>query len=482
MALIGDRFCIDKWEAATEEPDGTLHSPYLRVGAKLVKAVSRPDVIPQAYIDEQQADWACQRAGKRLCTTKQWIAACTGTGRIKRPYPYGMERRKAFCNTERKVHPTLVVFGGPRLDSVSMNSPLLNQVKDTLAKTGEFKECVTPEGVADLYGNLLEWTRGAKPRPYLMGGHYLDGYKHGLGCSYVTDGHGDQYSDFTTGFRCCSRPDEDKLAAYVATQPKTEATKFETPPPPKDGSSRDPEGMRSFENPKGRLPELSPPAYDPADAVCPVDMVHVKGDRCPDVVERCLKWLPHRMAGQLTSCVEFAKPTKCRSPQRHAMDYCIDRYEFTPPGYDYPLTHVNWTEAGMLCNRMDKRLCMEDEWEFACEGEDALPYPYGYVRNAQICNHDIPEIDLVSAPDVFIDRRVKPDALPQCVSPFGVYNMVGNVDEWTTRRGGDPYPSILRGGWWFQGRNRCRAATANHSPLYAGVQTGFRCCKAAREK
>jgi len=43
-----------------------------------------------------------------------------------------------------------------------------------------------------------------------------------------------------------------------------------------------------------------------------------------------------------------------------------------------------------------------------------------------------------------------------------------------------PRRAILRGGWWLIGRNRCRAATDNHSELYAGVQTGFRCCRAPR--
>ncbi|MEB2312020.1 MAG: SUMF1/EgtB/PvdO family nonheme iron enzyme [Sorangiineae bacterium] len=482
MALIGEKFCIDKWEAATENPDGTLHSPYHRVKATPVKAVSRAGVVPQAYIGEEQAEAACGRAGKTLCTTEEWMTACSGAKGPKRPYPYGMQRQKALCNTERTLHPTVPVFGTPRFDALSLNSPLLNQQPDTLARTGEFAGCVTPEGVHDLYGNLLEWTRGAKPRPFMMGGHYLDGVKHGLGCAYVTDGHGDQYSDFTTGFRCCAKPDPGKLASFVAEHAEARLAAYRPPAPPKDGSSRDPEGMRSFENARGRLPEVAPPAYEPADAACPIDMVRVQGGRCPDVVERCLEWLPHRQAGQLTSCARFAEPTVCRSAARTPMDYCIDRYEFTPEGYDYPLTHVNWTEAGLLCSRMGKRLCVEEEWEFACEGEEAVPYPYGYTRDAERCHHDIPELELVRARDDFIDHRVKRDALPGCVSPFGVYNLVGNVDEWTTRPGGQPYPSILRGGWWFMGRNRCRAATSNHSQLYAGVQTGFRCCKASRGK
>ena len=163
------------------------------------------------------------------------------------------------------------------------------------------------------------------------------------------------------------------------------------------------------------------------------------------------------------------------------MRYCIDTRELTPPGYTFPLVHVNWTEAGQLCAKMNKRLCYEDEWEFACEGEAALPYPYGYKRDGKRCNHDFPESELVVKPGEFIDRRMAGDGLPGCKSPFGVFNLVGNVDEWTSKRvKSGKGRAVLRGGWWLTGRNRCRAATTNHGEIYAGMQTGLRCCKAAR--
>jgi formylglycine-generating enzyme required for sulfatase activity len=102
------------------------------------------------------------------------------------------------------------------------------------------------------------------------------------------------------------------------------------------------------------------------------------------------------------------------------------------------------------------------------------------VRDGTACNHDIQEA-LFTPLGKLIDRRLSADALPRCKSPFGVFNLVGNVDEWTTRTTNEaPMRSILRGGWWLQGRNRCRAATDSHQETYAGPQTGFRCCKAAR--
>ena len=481
MALIRRSrraFCIDRWEGSIVAEDGTDHSPFYAVGPKRVRAVSRRGVVPQGYISLGEADAACRRAGKRICTTDQWVAACTGGGRLPRTYPYGAKQVPGACNTHRPIHPSSVVHGQRKEDAVSLNDPRLNQQPETVARTGEFTGCVTPEGVYDLHGNLLEWTRGE--RPLLMGGHYLDGKQHGPGCTYVTDAHDDEYHDFSTGFRCCRPPD---AAPPQAAREARGLGAPQPPPPAPTGSDapRDPPAMRSFVDARGRLPKLRPPGYATSVAKCPVDMVRVEGIRCASPVQRCLRWLPRRSAGQKIACAEFASPSVCKGLRRR-MDYCIDRYEFTPPGYAYPITHVNWTEAQNLCAAMDKRLCFEDEWEFACEGPQALPYPYGYIRDGNRCNHDFPEPALVTQAGAFIDRRVRADALPNCRSPFGVFNLVGNVDEWTTRRAAPPSKrAVLRGGWWLVGRNRCRAATANHGEVYAGMQTGFRCCRKVRK-
>lgn len=241
---------------------------------------------------------------------------------------------------------------------------------------------------------------------------------------------------------------------------------------------RDVPGRRSFDDPAAPLPDLGPAAgyASPSDA-CPADMALVHGLRCSVPVQECLRWVddpgkPER------SCGEFRTPIPCRGA-RHPLRYCIDRREFTPPGASMPLVHVSWGEASLVCGKLGKRLCTETEWEFACEGPDASPYPYGATRDGARCNHDLDE--LFTPRGKLVDRRVPADARPECESPFGVLNLVGNVDEWTTRpENAPPHRSILRGGWWLKGRNRCRAATESHKEIYAGPQTGVRCCKAAR--
>jgi formylglycine-generating enzyme required for sulfatase activity len=107
------------------------------------------------------------------------------------------------------------------------------------------------------------------------------------------------------------------------------------------------------------------------------------------------------------------------------------------------------------------------------------PYPYGWKRDSSACNFD--RQNLGRPNEGLTDYRVPTFAYPNCVSPFGVHDMTGNVDEWTERTGqAAPNRSALHGGWWLPGRNNCRAATLQHVESYMGPQVGFRCCKDAQ--
>ena len=212
-----------------------------------------------------------------------------------------------------------------------------------------------------------------------------------------------------------------------------------------------------------------------------------------------------------------------------ALDYCIDIYEFPNIPGEHPVVTATWIEANQYCHRLGKHLCSATEWQFACEGPEAWPYakPDWDVR--------VPEND--SERDHACDLRwaiapqqttrattaQRPSARDQlgryrrsspeygrlvamlyggyasgmrsnCHSYFGVYDMVGNVDEWTNadwsvRQIGNPrnllnnsrlmrapYASHLKGGWWSNVRNRCRPTTTAHGPGYSYYQSGFRCC------
>ena len=62
------------------------------------------------------------------------------------------------------------------------------------------------------------------------------------------------------------------------------------------------------------------------------------------------------------------------------------------------------------------------------------------------------------------------------MSPYGVYDMTGNVDEWVVNESGKPYKSGLKGGYWGPVRDRCRPMTTVHAEGFSFYQIGFRCC------
>lgn len=210
MALSGGgRFCIDKYEASVVEelPDGTkkVH-PYWEplLSTRAYIAMSVPGVVPQAYASAVEGLAACTNAGKRLCEPVEWRAACGGSNGYA--FPYGPHRVAGKCRDAGKA-PMLVYFASSLakgFDGNQLNDPRLDQLPDTVAKTGGSPECVTDEGVYDMVGNLDEWT--ADTNGTFQGGYWLDTSQHGEGCAYRTIAHDFTYHDYSLGFRCCADP------------------------------------------------------------------------------------------------------------------------------------------------------------------------------------------------------------------------------------------------------------------------------------
>jgi formylglycine-generating enzyme len=228
-----------------------------------------------------------------------------------------------------------------------------------------------------------------------------------------------------------------------------------------------------------------------AAQACPPDMVLVEGSFCPEAEQRCASPEGESLTGQAT-CREFHSPSRCTSARRELKRFCIDRYEWpNHPGVK-PRVLTQWTEARALCTSAGKRLCQETEWLFACEGEEMLPYTYGYVRDPTICVLDRLYIEpgdaflrwdtcladpACSARFAHLDQREAAGANPKCVSPFGVFDMNGNVNEWVEVPGATyPKRSGLKGGWWGPVRNRCRPTVRFHKEDDWGYEVGFRCC------
>ena len=241
---------------------------------------------------------------------------------------------------------------------------------------------------------------------------------------------------------------------------------------------------------EGEVPKLRTGANNPLAAiapgkiaevaeqsVCPVGMALVEGEYCPKVRHRCRDYMDPEGPYEFYRCVEYVKPAKCLSASRVKMRFCIDKEEWTPDGKSLPANFKSWSDAHRVCTGLGKRVCNESEWNFACEGEEMRPYPYGWKRDTTACNAD--HTDIVTPEGTLKDMRAPSDAYPRCVSPFGVKNLAGNLEEFVTIDNSTPPRPAMKGAYWQPGRNHCRAAQTAHDRWYNGTETGFRCCSDA---
>ena len=248
------------------------------------------------------------------------------------------------------------------------------------------------------------------------------------------------------------------------------------------------------------LPRARPVSQGP----CPDDMLLVDGQYVLDARGRddsdevliaqnaaCTRWMTEdRSVNGL--CVRFDRDkwqSRVAAFPRKTMKFCVDRFEFPNAFGEFPLVVVRYVEAQAYCKAAGKRLCTETEWTFACEGEEAKPFPYGYEVDKEACRIDVLA---AGAPKGTYEPRTLPSTArgidiawqgrrsgesPRCVSPFGVEDMTGNVDEWTESARKHGYRMILMGGHWGPGRHRCRPQTRGHGPMYVRHDQGFRCCR-----
>ncbi len=233
---------------------------------------------------------------------------------------------------------------------------------------------------------------------------------------------------------------------------------------------------------------------------CAPNMVRVEGDYCPALMQNCLEhhseFESAKSARKTVSerCLRYESPSRCVSKRRKRLSFCMDRYEYPNRVGEKPRVLTAWTSAKKLCEAEGKRLCTEDEFNFACEGPDMLPYVYGFVRDKNVCNIDkeyrypdhskvLPEYHQCllepwcKAELERLDQREPIGQRTSCVSWAGVFDLNGNANEWVDLPGQDPpNRSGLKGGWWGPIRARCRPTVTFHKESDYGYEAGFRCC------
>lgn len=204
----------------------------------------------------------------------------------------------------------------------------------------------------------------------------------------------------------------------------------------------------------------------------------------------------------------FVQATGCRAP------LFWQAGQFPAEKADHPVVGVSYLDTLAFCawaaqeTGLPVRLPTEPEWEKAARGPQLRIFPWGDAWKQGLCNTSEAKINGTSPVDQFS---------PQGDSPYGIADMGGNVQEWSSSLFG-PYPydpadgrevlvyelqvdellpklmetgctsmpesdeaslgkSVIRGGSWRESKHQARCAYRSWAaPMHRSDDTGFRCC------
>lgn len=423
------------------EPKEKNHIPDLGYWQR--PAFNRPEQ-PVVGVDWYDAFAYCSWEGKRLPTADEWERAARSTdGRL---YPWGNEFDQRKANTGEGPAP------GP-------------------VKGGQYKAGKSPEGVFDLIGNVSEWTvDGQKVRDVevkiIRGGSWLSkpGELFGLAFFNGTLGTLDARGD--VGIRCV----QDAGSA--------------NPVPP--GMVYIPPGnfQKGSEN---SFPLNLARTYNVSDQS--VERLIRKPEQISltafalDVYEvrnREYRVFLEQGNSSHTLCSPEEKLVYPDGKDHHPNATYWNDPDFNQP--DQPVVGVDWYDVAAYCNWMGKRLPTEDEWERAARGTGGRRYPWGDRFEVDRCNNRES-----SQP---AGKTLTVGSSTECRSPEGIFDQVGNADEWTSTKAKEQNGKdgrVIRGGSWFEsGELRGLGYfTFVADPEYRGKDTkkgdmGFRCAAEPR--
>jgi hypothetical protein len=269
--------------------------------------------------------------------------------------------------------------------------------------------------------------------------------------------------------------------------------------------------------PAAKIASQAEPPRDPAQkrgepvAPCPPEMVFVAGRFCIDRYEATMvdkktrrpfspyyppsrrevrraiagqKWGPAALGKEEADPPVPPLPEWERDPDIEAL--AVSEAHVVPQAY------VSKPTAKAACEAAGKRLCTLAEWKVACRGEKDTRYPYGDKYKIGVCNvhgsshpasilygnaslgHWDPRLNQVTVGGAPLLRRTA--ETPQCRSAWGddgVYDMVGNLDEWVE----DEKSSFVGGFYARDTFKGCDARVSKHPPIFFDFTTGVRCCK-----
>ena len=180
----------------------------------------------------------------------------------------------------------------------------------------------------------------------------------------------------------------------------------------------------------------------------------------------------------------FVKATGHRTPKHW------DQGHYPSQKANHPVVYVDWHDADAYCRWAGERLPTEEEWEKAARGTDGRVFPWGNQFDVKKAN----------TPQYWLTQGKEGGTLPvgsfeAGKSPYGLYDMAGNVYEWTSSWY-KPYPGnkvfnmhygevnkVLRGGSWYDclsygcGLSSPAYNRSRFTPQVRNKGFGFRCAR-----
>jgi len=188
MVFAVSGVCIDQYEW----PNRAGKNPLL--GAS---GVPEPQDVAAGRV--MDAEHLCASVGKRVCTAREWTAACRGPEGA--PYPWGSKvprytpgRGGGVCNYDK-------LYRAADEYLVHKRDPVEMRYLDQSEPAGSRPECRSASGAYDMMGNAEEWVRCSWGRDgWCLAGRF---WAEPRACTAMVPNHSPRWHYVTTSFRCC---------------------------------------------------------------------------------------------------------------------------------------------------------------------------------------------------------------------------------------------------------------------------------------